>query len=115
MANNPKKMKDPTDQALNAIQEVLSTSDQPAGRNEPAMESSAPPREAARREQQPQSRGGDGKGESCPHRYALSLLPEERHEAVAHPLGIVGIALELRFQHALFHHRTEGEHQNEEG
>ena len=32
MANNPKKMKDPTDQALNAIQEVLSTTDQPSGR-----------------------------------------------------------------------------------
>ena len=50
MANNPKKMKDPTDQALNAIQEVLSTTDQPSGRTEPAMDqASAPPREATRR------------------------------------------------------------------
>ena len=31
MANYPKKMKDPTDTALTAIQEVLSISDEPAG------------------------------------------------------------------------------------
>ena len=30
MANNPKKIKDPTDTALTAIQEVLSTTDQPS-------------------------------------------------------------------------------------
>ena len=49
MANNPKKMKDPTDQALNAIQEVLTTTDQP-NRSEPAMDqASAPQREAGRR------------------------------------------------------------------
>ena len=37
MANNPKKIKDPTDTALTAIQEVLSTTDQPStGRSDMA-------------------------------------------------------------------------------
>src|SRR6187402_1190554 len=41
MANNPKKIKDPTDQALTAIQEVLSTTDQPSSRVEPTLEPSS--------------------------------------------------------------------------
>src|SRR5262249_5140277 len=44
MANNPKKIKDPTDTALNAIQEVLSTTEQPgAGRAEPVLDQNPPP------------------------------------------------------------------------
>ena len=52
MANNPKKMKDPTDEALTAIQEVLSATDEPmTSRAEPAPEQpAAPPREAGRRQ-----------------------------------------------------------------
>ena len=52
MANNPKKLTDPTDEALTAIQQVLSASDEPHGhphrrqRRQPA----APPREPARHE-----------------------------------------------------------------
>jgi hypothetical protein len=46
MANNPKKMKDPTDQALTAIQEVLNVSDEPTGS---FAEPAAPQRDAARR------------------------------------------------------------------
>ena len=46
MANNPKKIKDPTDTALNAIQEVLSTTDQPgSGRVDPVMDPAPAPRE----------------------------------------------------------------------
>src|SRR4051812_25724460 len=50
MAINPKKIKDPTDTALNAIQEVLSTTDQPgAGRADPVMDQPPlPPRENRR-------------------------------------------------------------------
>src|SRR5215212_5305661 len=51
MANNPKKIKDPTDTALTAIQEVLSTADQPStGGSDTADDAiSAPPRESGRR------------------------------------------------------------------
>ena len=51
MANNPKKIKDPTDTALTAIQEVLSTADQPSSsRSDTAGEPIAPPpRESGRR------------------------------------------------------------------
>src|SRR5258708_22991178 len=51
MANNPKKIKDPTDTALTAIQEVLSTTDQPStGRSDTADDPmSAPARESGRR------------------------------------------------------------------
>src|SRR5437868_6211542 len=51
MANNPKKIKDPTDTALTAIQEVLSTADQPStSRSDMAGEPMAPPpRESGRR------------------------------------------------------------------
>src|SRR5882757_8394079 len=51
MANNPKKIKDPTDTALTAIQEVLSTTDQPStGRSDMAGDPmAAPPRESGRR------------------------------------------------------------------
>jgi len=50
MANYPKKMKDPTDTALTAIQEVLSTTEQPAGgRTGIPTEPAGQPREASRR------------------------------------------------------------------
>jgi hypothetical protein len=50
MANYPKKMKDPTETALTAIQEALSTSEQPAGARSGAPgEATAQQREASRR------------------------------------------------------------------
>ena len=51
MANNPKKIKDPTDTALTAIQEVLSNTEQPSTDNADSAGDpiSAPPRETGRR------------------------------------------------------------------
>ena len=51
MANYPKKMKDPTDTAMTAIQEVLSSADDPAENRveapaEPSIQPSEPPRRA---------------------------------------------------------------------
>ena len=51
MANNPKKLTDPTDEAMTAIQQVLSASDEPHRTPAPAQTGAAatPPREPARR------------------------------------------------------------------
>ena len=49
MANYPKKLKDPTDNALTAIQEVLSTTDQPADKGRGTGAETASQREAGRR------------------------------------------------------------------
>ena len=50
MANNPKKLTDPTDEAMTAIQQVLSASDEPLdARTSSNPQPEASPRETARR------------------------------------------------------------------
>ena len=49
MANNPKKVKDPTEVALSAIQEALNISDVPLDTNRSSVHSDAAPAEQLRR------------------------------------------------------------------